>query len=87
MKSKDLRRLKEMIKKNKNVFKDIINGMTIKSLKGNNIIFKDSKGNEIISEIINDSIIFKFNNKKNITVKLPQNNENECVNVTEVGKS
>lgn len=86
MKSKDLRRLKEMIKKNKNVFKDIINGMTIKSLKGNNIIFKDSKGNEIISEIINDSIIFKFNNKKNITVKLPQNNENECVNVTEVVK-
>ena len=42
-------KFKSILKKNKNVFKDIINDMTIKSLKGNNIIFVDSKGNEIIT--------------------------------------
>ena len=53
-------KFKSILKKNKNVFKDIINDMTIKSLKGNNIIFVDSKGNEIISEINDSNIIFRF---------------------------
>ena len=35
-------KFKSILKKNKNVFKDIINDMTIKSLKGNNIIPKDT---------------------------------------------
>ena len=53
-------KFKSILKKNKNVFKDIISDMTIKSLKGNNIILVDSKGNEIISEINDSNIIFRF---------------------------
>ena len=79
-------KFKSILKKNKNVFKDIINDMTIKSLKGNNIIFIDSKGNEIISEINDSNIIFRFDDKKNVIVNLPQDDKNECVKVVEVVK-
>lgn len=79
-------KFKSILKKNKNVFKDIINDMTIKSLKGNNIIFVDSKGNEIISEINDSNIIFRFDDKKNVIVNLPQDDKNECVKVVEVVK-
>ena len=44
-------KFKSMLKKNKNVFADIINEMTIKTLKDNTIIFVDFKGNEVIAEI------------------------------------
>ena len=80
-------KFKSILKKNKNVFKDIINDMTIKSLKGNNIIFVDSKGNEIISEINDSNIIFRFDDKKNVIVNLPQDDKNECVKVVEVVKN
>lgn len=79
-------KFKSILKKNKNVFKDIINDMTIKSLKGNNIIFIDSKGNEIISEFNDSNIIFRFDDKKNVNVNLPQDDKNECVKVVEVVK-
>ena len=45
----ELIKFKLMIKNNKNVFNDIINDMTIKSLKDNTIIFIDSKGNETVA--------------------------------------
>ena len=79
-------KFKSILKKNKNVFKDIISDMTIKSLKGNNIILVDSKGNEIISEINDSNIIFRFDDKKNVIVNLPQDDKNECVKVVEVVK-
>ena len=44
-------KFKSMLKKNKNVFADIINEMTIKTLKDNTIVFVDFKGNEVIAEI------------------------------------
>ena len=56
----EITKLKSMLKNNKNIFKDIINDMTIKSLRGNNIIFNDSKGNEITAEINGSDIIFRF---------------------------
>lgn len=79
-------RLKSMLKDNKNVFKDIINDMIIKSLRGNNIIFSDSKGNEIIAEINGSDIIFRFDDKRNVVVNLFQDDKNKSVKVIEIVK-
>lgn len=59
----EINKLKSMIKNNKNVFKDNINDMTIKSSSGNNIIFSDFKGNEITAEINGSDIISRFDDK------------------------
>ena len=82
----EITKLKSMLKNNKNVFKDIINDMTIKSLRGNNIIFSDSKGNEITAEVNGSDIIFRFNDKRNVAVNLFHNDKNKCVKVIEIVK-
>lgn len=56
-------KFKSILKKNKNVFADIINDMTIKTLRDNTITFVDFKGNEIIAEIDDSNILFRFDDK------------------------
>ena len=82
----EITKLKSMLKDNKNVFKDIINDMTIKSLRGNNIIFSDSKGNEITAEINGSDIIFRFDDKRDVVVNLFQGDRNKSVKVIEIVK-
>ena len=79
-------KFKSMLKKNKNVFADIINEMTIKTLKDNTIIFVDFKGNEVIAEIDDSNILFRFDDKKSTVVNLPQDDNNEYVKVIDVIK-
>ncbi len=82
----EITKLKSMLKDNKNVFKDIINDMTIKSLRGNNIIFSDSKGNEITAEINGSDIIFRFDDKRDVVVNLFQGDRNKSVKIIEIVK-
>lgn len=82
----DLIKFKSMLKKNKNVFADIINDMNIKTLKDNTITFVDFKGNKIIAEIKYNNILFKFDEKKSTIVTLPQDNSSERVKVVDVIK-
>lgn len=56
-------KFKSILKKNKNVFADIINDMTVKTLRDNTITFVDFKGNEIIAEIDDSNILFRFDDK------------------------
>jgi hypothetical protein len=79
-------KFKLILKKNKNVFSDIINDMTIKTLKDNIITFVDSKENEIIAEINDSTILFRFDDKKYIIVNLPHDNNDEYVKVIDVIK-
>lgn len=79
-------KFKSMLKKNKNVFADIINEMTIKTLKDNTIIFVDFKGNEVIAEIDDSNILFRFDDKKSTVVNLPQDDNNEYVKAIDVIK-
>ena len=79
-------KFKSMLKKNKNVFADIINEMTIKTLKDNTIIFVDFKGNEVIAEIDDSNILFRFDDKKSTVVNLPQDDNNEDVKAIDVIK-
>ena len=78
-------KFKSILKKNKNVFADIINDMTIKTLRDNTITFVDYKGNETIAVIDNSNILFRFDDKKSTVVNLPQDN-NEYVKVIDVIK-
>ena len=78
-------KFKSILKKNKNVFADIINDMTIKTLRDNTITFVDFKGNEIIAEFDDSNILFRFDDKKSTVVNLPQDN-NEYVKVIDVIK-
>ena len=82
----ELIKFKLMIKNNKNVFNDIMNDMTIKSLKDNTIIFIDSKGNETVAEIKDKNIIFNFDENKSIIVNLSQDDKNEYVKIIDVIK-
>lgn len=79
-------KFKSILKKNKNVFADIINDMTIKTLKDNTITFVDFKGNEIIAEINDSNILFRFDEKKSTIVNLLQDDNNEYVKVIDVVK-
>lgn len=79
-------KFKSILKNNKNVFADIINDMTIKTLRDNTITFVDYKGNETIAVIDNSNILFRFDDKKSTVVNLPQDDKNECVKVVEVVK-
>lgn len=79
-------KFKSILKKNKNVFADIISDMTIKTLRDNTITFVDFKGNEIIAVIDDSNILFKFDDKKSTVVNLPQDGNNEYVKVTDVIK-
>lgn len=56
-------KFKSILKDNKNVFADIINDTTIKTLRNNTITFIDFKENEIIAEIDNSNILFRFDDK------------------------
>ena len=76
-------KFKSILKNNKNVFADIINDMTIKTLKDNTITFVDFKGNEIIADIADSNILFRFEDKKSTVVNLPQDDNNEYVKVTD----
>jgi len=78
-------KFKSILKKNKNVFADIINDMTIKTLRDNTIIFVDFKGNEIIAEIDDNNILFRFDDKKSTIVNLPHD-DNEYVKVIDAIK-
>ena len=82
----ELIKFKSMLKKNKNVFADIINDMKIKTLKDNTITFVDFKGNEIIAEIKYNNILFKFDDKKSTIVTLLQDDSSECVKAVDVVK-
>ena len=82
----EITKLKSMLKNNKNIFKDIINDMTIKSLRGNNIIFNDSKENEITAEINGSDIIFRFDDKRDVVVNLFLDDKNKYVKVIEIVK-
>ena len=77
-------KFKSILKKNKNVFADIINDMTIKTLRDNTITFVDYKGNETIAVIDNSNILFRFDDKKSTVVNLPQDDNNEYVKVIDV---
>ena len=79
-------KFKSILKKNKNVFADIINDMTIKTLRDNTITFVDFKGNEIIAVIDDSNILFNFDDKKSTVVNLPQDDNNEYVKVIDVIK-
>ena len=79
-------KFKSILKNNKNVFADIINDMTIKTLRDNTITFVDYKGNETIAVIDNSNILFRFDDKKSTVVNLPQDDNNEYVNVIDVIK-
>lgn len=79
-------KFKSILKNNKNVFADIINDMTIKTLRDNTITFVDYKGNETIAVIDNSNILFRFDDKKSTVVNLPQDDNNEYVKVIDVIK-
>ena len=79
-------KFKSILKNNKNVFADIINDMTIKTLRDNTITFVDYKGNETIAVIDNSNILFRFDDKKSTVVNLPQDDNNEYVKVIDVRK-
>lgn len=79
-------KFKSILIKNKNVFADIINDMTIKTLRDDTITFVDFKWNEIIAMIDDSNILFKFDDKKSIVVNLPQDDNNEYVKVIDVRK-
>lgn len=79
-------KFKSILKKNKNVFADIINDMTIKTLRDNTITFVDFKGNEIIAVIDDSNILFNFDDKKSTVVNLPQDDNTEYVKVIDVIK-
>lgn len=82
----ELIKFKSMLKKNKNVFADIINDMKIKTLKDNTITFVDFKGNEIIAEIKDNNMLFRFDDKKSTIVNLPQDDSSERVKAVDVVK-
>lgn len=79
-------KFKSILRKNKNVFADIINDMTIKTLRDNTITFVDFKGNEIIAVIDDSNILFNFDDKKATVVNLPQDDNNEYAKVIDVIK-
>lgn len=79
-------KFKSILKNNKNVFADIINDMTIKTLRDNTITFVDYKENETIAVIDNSNILFRFDDKKSTVVNLPQDDNNEYVKVIDVIK-
>lgn len=82
----EISKLNSILKKNKNVFADIINDMTIKTLRDNTITFVDFKGNEIIAEIDDSNILFRFDDKKITIVNLLQDDNDEYVKVIDVIK-
>ena len=82
----EITKFRAILKKNKNVFADIINNMNIKALKNNTITFVDHNGNEILAVINDDNIIFNFGDKKSTVVNLPQEDNNGCVKVIDVIK-